>query len=110
MELLRHTTIQVRVVVSENNPHGPPEFFKPMSYFRVGSYGRQQIFIQSKESRTGARYGFELLIQERREFNSNLSIPEESADLAPGPFIVATATDSERAAEINHRIIGRLAG
>jgi len=83
MEFLRHTFIKVRVAVSENNTHGPPKIFKPMSYFRAGSYGRPQIFIQTKESGTGARSGFELLIQERHKFISNLSVPEESADLAP---------------------------
>jgi hypothetical protein len=83
MKLLRHTFIQVRVGVSENNSHGPPKIFKPMSYFRAGSYGRQQIFIQTEESGAGARHGFELLIQERRKFISKLSTPEESTDLPP---------------------------
>ena len=83
MKLLRHTFIQVRVGLSENNPHGPPKIFKPMSYFRAGSYGRPQIFIQTKEGGTGAWYGFELLIQERRKFISNLSVPEESTYLPP---------------------------
>ena len=83
MKLLRHTFVQVRVGVSENNTHGPPEIFKPVSYFRAGSYGRPQIFIQTEKSRTGAWRGFKLLIQERRKFISDLGVPEESTDLPP---------------------------
>ena len=83
MKVLRHTPIQIRVGSTKNNSYGPPKLFKLESYLRAGSYGWQQILVQTKEGGTRARCGIELLIQQRHKLISNLSIPEESTDLPP---------------------------
>jgi hypothetical protein len=83
MKLLRHSLIQVRIGITENNSHRPPELLQLKSRSRTGSYGGQQIRIQTEEGGTRAWYGVELLIQERHKFISNLGIPEESTDLPP---------------------------
>ena len=83
MKLLCDSFVQVRIGATENNSHRATELFQLKSCSRAGAYRGQQILIQAEECWTGARGRIELLIQQRHELISNLSVSEESADLPP---------------------------